>query len=288
MSKIWLITGANSGLGLALAKYVLAKGCKVVVTARDTAKLPSSLSAAKAIALDLNWPDERIKAAGVEAWKAYGHIDVVANNAGYSLTGPVEILRADDIQAQFKSNVFGQLSLIQALIPLMRERGSGIFYNFSSIAGFAGNSPFGAYNASKAALEAFTEALTKEIVPFGLRAYIVEPGFFPTNFLTMAKSTENEAFKTLYPQFEGITEKYHAIHVKDGQVGDVDKLSARLYEVSEKPLAEGWTRIPLGPDCGQRLLAKLDVIRENVEGTKEIWSSTDLSPEEVKARYGSA
>ncbi|KZV86825.1 NAD(P)-binding protein [Exidia glandulosa HHB12029] len=287
-SKIWLVTGANSGIGLALATYLLAQGCKVVATARNVEKLPSELREAKAVALDLSWSDERIKAAGVEAWDAYGHIDVVANNAGQGLHGPVELLRVADVVKLFQSNVFGQLSLIQALIPLMREHGSGTFFNFSSIAGIDGPVSFSAYNASKAAFESFTEALAKEIAPFGLRAYIVEPGFFPTNWFTSTEGTEDPTVKQLYPQAVGATSRLVAQHVKEGQMGDVEQLAARLYEVSEKPLKEEWIRIPLGPDCGEGILAKVELVRENVEGTREIWSSTDLSPEEVKARYGTA
>ncbi|KAH7101106.1 NAD(P)-binding protein [Auriculariales sp. MPI-PUGE-AT-0066] len=291
MTATWLITGANSGLGLALAKYVLAQGAKVIATARDVSRLPQELSAATPLALNLDWSDEKIKSTILDAWKTHGPFDVVANNAGYSLTGPVEVLSANDIEAQFKTNLFSQISVIQALIPVMRERKSGTFFNFSSVAGMAGNPPFSAYNASKAALEAFTEALAKEVAPFGLRAYIVEPGFFPTSFLATAHSTTNhEATDRLYPQFTGITQRYHDIRVKDGQVGDVDKLAKVVFDVGSQPslLKEGWVRLPVGPDSGKRILAKLESIQENVEGTRALWESTDLSLEEVKKRWGSA
>ncbi|EJD35972.1 NAD(P)-binding protein [Auricularia subglabra TFB-10046 SS5] len=279
-SKVWLISGANSGLGLALAKYVHEQGHKVIATARSLSKLPAELNngkTTKGLELDLDWPDARIQDAGRAAWRLFGHIDVVANNAGYSLTGPVETLKADDVLAQFRGNVFGHLSLIQGLLPLLRERNSGTIFNLSSIAGVAGNPPFGAYNASKAALEALTEALAKEVAPFGIRAYIVEPGYFPTNFLSTAVATEDltEEQRTLYPQYAGIAKTYAS---RATTIGDPRKLAARLIEIVETPLRDEWVRIPLGGDCGKRFLAKLELVRENVEGTRALWESTNVRP----------
>lgn len=285
-SKVWLITGANSGLGLAIAEYVLGKGHQVIVSARDITKLPASLKTASVLPLDLNWPDSRIKEAATTAWGIHGHVDVLVNNAGYCLTGPVETLTADDIQSQFKTNVFGPISLIQAFIPLMREVHSGWILNFTSIAGFDGFPPFDAYNASKAALDAFTDSLAQEVSKFGITVHSVSPGYFPTNLLANASNTFS-ASSTLYSEYDGMTKLYHEKQVQIGQLGDAEKLSARLFEIvtGEVKLDQSWTRIPLGSDCGTRMLKKLGQLRENVEGTEKIWNSTDMDLEMVKERF---
>ncbi|KAK0484731.1 hypothetical protein IW261DRAFT_1458374 [Armillaria novae-zelandiae] len=286
-SKVWLITGANSGLGLAIAEYVLGKGHQVIACARDTTKLPASLKTASVLPLDLNWPDSRIKEAATTAWAIYGRVDVLVNNAGYCLTGPVETLLADDIQSQFKTNVFGPISLIQAFIPLMREVHSGWILNFSSIAGFDGYPPFDAYNASKAALDGFTDSLAQEVSKFGITVRSVAPGYFPTNLLTNAFSTSSPALSTMYPEYDVLTKVYHEKYVQDGQVGDPEKLSVRLFEIvtGEVKLDQSWTRIPLGSDCGTRMLKKLGQLRENVEGTETIWNSTDMDLKKVKEQF---
>ncbi|KAL1750180.1 hypothetical protein FB107DRAFT_224330 [Schizophyllum commune] len=289
-SKVWLITGANSGLGLAIAKYVSSQGQQVIACARDTSRIPQSLaSATTTYQLDLNWPAAKIKAAVADAEKLHGRIDILLNNAGYCVTGPVEELDPKDIEAQFRTNVFGQISAIQGVLPTMKRQKSGHILNISSIAGFAGGPPFAAYNASKAALDAFTEALATEVAKFGITAITVAPGYFPTNFLTTASLTEKLPDKTEYPEYAGVTAKYAEVHRRDKQVGDASLAAARLFEivngtgsVTWKP---EWRRLPLGPDSGKRTLAKLEQIRQNVEGLVPVWSSTDMASDQIEAFY---
>ncbi|KAH8827872.1 NAD-P-binding protein [Flagelloscypha sp. PMI_526] len=239
----WVITGANSGLGLALAQYVLSRGDKVIAAVRDVSKVPQSLSTALAVKLDVSATHAEIADSVQEILRQHGKIDVLVNNAGYCLTGPVEELHPSSIQAQFQTNVFGAISMIQALLPSFREQKSGWILNFSSIAGFAGGPGFGAYNASKAALE-------------------VEPGFFPTNFLSTATANkvpdaEVTGHYTDHSQGYRASERYHGIHLDDGQVGDPAILAQRVFEVvhREGPARElfsgekRWTRIPIGVDC---------------------------------------
>lgn len=145
----------------------------MIACARDPSRIPQSLaSATTTYQLDLNWPAAKIKAAVADAEKLHGRIDVLLNNAGYCVTGPVEELESvaslpfkktanadalacspNDIEAQFRTNVFGQISAIQGVLPTMKRQKSGHILNISSIAGFAGGPPFAAYNASKAALD---------------------------------------------------------------------------------------------------------------------------------------
>ncbi|KAL1747002.1 hypothetical protein HDZ31DRAFT_80820 [Schizophyllum fasciatum] len=288
--KVWMITGANSGLGLAISRYVSSHGQKVIACARDTSRIPQSLAAAVTpYALDLNWPASQIKAAVAEAEKLHGRIDVLVNNAGYCVTGAVEELDPDDIEAQFRTNVFGQISAIQGVLPTMKRQKAGHIINISSIAGFAGGPPFGAYNASKAALDAFTESLATEVAKFGITAITVSPGYFPTNFLATASLTDKLPEDTQYPEYAGATAQYTENHRRSRQVGDASLAAARLFEIVNGSGAvkwqPEWRRLPLGPDSGKRTLAKLEQIRQNVESLEPVWSSTDMTDEHIDAFY---
>ncbi|KAJ7656653.1 NAD-P-binding protein [Mycena rosella] len=289
-SRIWLITGANSGLGLSLAQYVLSQGDKVIAAVRKVSSIPDSISAAKPLVLDLNATDSEIKRAGAEALKIYGRIDVLVNNAGYCLTGYTEELDDADIKSEFQTNFFGAISLTQSLLPAFREQKSGHILNLSSIAAMAGGAPFSMYNASKAALEAATETLSVELAPFNIRVLLIVPGYFPTNFLATAgaNGVRPERATGAYPDISAVPAAYAARHIDLKQVGDLNKAVARMFEVvSGTGEAKGFVeagrrefvRVLLGPDCGTRLRAKLQLLSENVEAAKPIWSSTDMDEE---------
>ncbi|KAJ7475405.1 NAD-P-binding protein [Mycena galericulata] len=292
--RIWLITGANSGFGLSLAQYVLSQGDEVIAAVRKLASIPESIKAAKPVALDLNASDSEIKRAGAEALKIYGRIDVLVNNAGYSLTGYTEEIDDADIKNEFQTNFFGAISLTQSLLPAFRQQKSGHILNLSSVAALAGGSPFSMYNASKAALEAATETLSVELAPFNIRVLIIEPGYFPTNFLATAgaNGVRPERVTGAYPDSSQVPVRYAERHLAAKQVGDLSKAAARLFEVVTgtglaKAFVDGgrrdFVRVLLGPDCGTRIRAKLQLISENVEATEAIWSSTDMDEEKFKA-----
>ncbi|KAJ7162101.1 NAD-P-binding protein [Mycena filopes] len=288
--RTWLITGANSGLGLALAEYVLEQGDQVIAAVRRPSAIPDSIKAAKPLLLDLNASDAEIKRAGAEALGIYGQIDVLVNNAGYCLTGYTEELDDADIKTEFQANFFGAVSLTQALLPAFRAQKSGHILNLSSVAALAGGAPFAMYNASKAALDAMTEALSVELAPFNIRVLIIEPGYFPTNFLATAgaNGVRPERVTGAYPDTAEVPTQYAARHLQSRQVGDLGKAAARLFEVvsgtgAAKEFVEGgrreFVRVLLGPDCGNRMRAKLGLMVENVEATQAIWSSTDMDEE---------
>ncbi|KAH9956239.1 NAD-P-binding protein [Lactifluus volemus] len=292
-SKVWLITGANSGLGLAIAQSVLSKGDKVIAAARDAAKIPPSLSGAKAYTLDPSAPEADIKHAAKEALKIYGRIDVLVNNAGYGQPGVVEDLRSEDIHAQFQTNVFGPIAIIQALLPSFRAQGYGHILNISSIAGFVSWASVGAYSSSKAALDSFSETLAQEVAPFGVRVHIISPGFFPTNFLAVVKANQgpqdtNGAY-TMPEQGEGVVSS----RIASRRVGDPMKLGERLYEiVYGTGIAQGlmdnkdWVRVPLGPDSGASMREKVAAISASVEAYEPIWNSTDMDDARLKEQFG--
>ncbi|VDB87492.1 unnamed protein product [Peniophora sp. CBMAI 1063] len=288
-ARVWLITGANSGIGLRLALHALSNGDKVIAAARNVSKLPASLAQATALALDPGSSRRDIKTAVASALSIHPRIDVLVNMAGYGLSSPVEYLDENELKDQFNVNVFGPISIIQEILPTMRAQKSGHILNVSSIAGFAGSPPFGAYNASKAALDAFTETLDREVEPFGIRALSIVPGYFPTNFLSTALATykqERVGEYTLPQQGYGAFEKYHQAHMDQGQIGDATKAAARIYEIVVLGPGKGakreWVRVPLGPDCASRMKAKITVLRESVDAYEPIWSSTDVEKERLQ------
>ncbi|KZV74925.1 NAD(P)-binding protein [Peniophora sp. CONT] len=295
-ARVWLITGANSGIGLRLALHALAKGDKVIAAARDVAKLPSSLAQASPLALDPGSSSSDIKATVATAVSIHQRIDVLVNMAGYGLSSPVEYLDEKELKNQFDVNVFGPISIIQFLLPTMRAQKSGHILNVSSIAGFAGSPPFAAYNASKAALDAFTETLDREVEPFNIRALSIVPGYFPTNFLSTALATRKEDHVgeyTLPQQGYGVFDKVHQIHLDQEQIGDAAKAAARIWEivagegyasglVPEQGAKREWVRVPLGPDCAARMRTKIKVLQESVDAYEPIWSSTDVEKERLQ------
>lgn len=176
MSTI-LITGASSGFGLESAKLFAAKGHNVVATMRNTAAVPEldGLPNVLVTRLDVQDP-ESIQEALETAINRFGHIDAVVNNAGFSLWGVFESLPRKKIQEQFDVNVFGVMEVTRAVLPHFRARRKGVIVNVSSGAGVFGLPMISAYNASKFALEGFSESLSYELLSQGIVVKIVEPG----------------------------------------------------------------------------------------------------------------
>ena len=166
-----LITGAGRAIGAATARVLTDKGCDVVATARDVTLLEDVPAAAR---LQLDVTDEESVRA---CMAAAGEIDVVVNNAAIAEAGPLETYPLDRMRAAFETNVIGALRVVQAVVPSMRERGSGAIVNISSVQGRVGSPLEGGYCATKFALEALSETLHYELAHFGIRVVIIEPGF---------------------------------------------------------------------------------------------------------------
>jgi NAD(P)-dependent dehydrogenase (short-subunit alcohol dehydrogenase family) len=181
-----LVTGANSGFGLLIAEKFAKAGHHVFATLRDPAKGAAleGLSA-QGLPISVHQLDVTQPAsvdAAVAAARAAHPIDVLVNNAGFEVSGPVEHLSDAMMLRQFDTNVAGVVRMVRAVAPAMRERGMGTIVNISSVAGHVAAPFTGAYSASKHAVEALSEALWFELRPFGVRVVIVEPGGFQTNF----------------------------------------------------------------------------------------------------------
>lgn len=181
----WLITGCSSGLGRAFAEAVLAHGHNVIATARHTEKIQDLADAHpdQALALALDVTDQAQVAETVRAAEArFGGIDVLVNNAGYGYRAAIEEGDHDHLMTLFATNFFGPVAMIQAVLPGMRARHRGTIVNISSIGARISPPGSGYYAATKAALEAMTASLRKEVEPLGITAFSVEPGAFRTDF----------------------------------------------------------------------------------------------------------
>jgi NAD(P)-dependent dehydrogenase (short-subunit alcohol dehydrogenase family) len=182
---VWFITGCSTGFGRELAALVLARGWRVVVTARDAARVADLATGQedRALAVSLDVTDAAAIAAAVAAAEAkFGRVDVLVNNAGYGYQASIEEGDDAEIRAQFDANVFGLFAMTRAVLPGMRARRQGAIVNVTSVAGLVGFPSSGYYAASKHAVEGFSDALAAEVAPLGLSVTCVEPGPFRTDW----------------------------------------------------------------------------------------------------------
>ena len=198
MSKVIFITGASSGIGKAIGEFLHAKGYTVYGTSRNPERVVGSVF--PLIALDVR-NAESIKAAVAEVIAKAGTIDVLVNNAGVGITGPLEEIPAEEIKNNFETNLFGPIEVMKAVLPQMRSQKSGLIINVTSIAGYMGLPYRSIYSASKGALELITEALRMEVKAFGITISNVAPGDFATNIAAgryHAPLVKGSAYETTY------------------------------------------------------------------------------------------
>lgn len=184
MSKVWFITGTSKGFGREFARAALGRGDKVAATARNTDTLAELVAqyGDAVLPLPLDVTDRDAVIAAVQATREhFGKIDVVINNAGYGLFGTVEEITEQQLRDQLETNLFGVLHVTQAVLPILREQGSGHIIQISTVGGVAAFPNLGGYHASKWALEGLTESLAQEISGFGIKVTLVEPGAFGTD-----------------------------------------------------------------------------------------------------------
>ena len=185
MKKTWFITGASRGFGRIWTEAALTRGDQVAVTARHVAGVADLKErfgdAVLTLALDVT-DAEQVRQTVAQAHAHFGRLDVVVNNAGYSLVGTVEEASEADVHAEFDTNYFGTLRVIQAALPLLRQQGSGHIVGVSSTLGHVAMPLIGMYCATKWAFEALHESLAQEVKPFGIKVTLIEPGAYATEF----------------------------------------------------------------------------------------------------------
>ena len=268
-SKIWPITGVSSGLGRALAEAVIARGDTVVGTFRDPVQANQFTHqhqpAALGVVLDVtDAPGAEKLFRRIEA--QFGRLDVLVNNAGYGLAGAVEETSEAEARAIFEANMFGPLRLTQLALPLMRAQGSGQLVQISSHGGIKAFAGFGLYNASKFALEGFSEALAQEVAPLGIRVSLVQPGPFRTGF---AGSSFRLA-ATQLPAYEGTAgtfrQRMAAGHGQ--QEGDPAKAAQAIINLvySDNPPL----RLPLGKVPLITIQAKIDAVQADLNAGRAV------------------
>lgn len=238
--KTWLITGASTGLGRGLAEAVLRHGDQAAVTARDPRKLDDLKEQygkrVLPISLEVTDPEQR-KAAVQKTVDAFGRIDVLVNNAGRGHFGAVEDSPEEDVRLLFETNFFGPAGMIRAALPYMRQQGSGMIVNTSSMGVmFEGATGNGYYVASKAAVEMLSEVLRNEVKPLGIDVMILEPGSFRTEFRVSAIQGELSKIPD-YQKTAAAFQKYLSAHQHD-QKGDPAKAGEAIYDAvtgTDKP-----------------------------------------------------
>jgi NAD(P)-dependent dehydrogenase (short-subunit alcohol dehydrogenase family) len=255
-NRVWLITGCSSGFGQAFAQAVIVHGDQLVATARNVEQIATLESAhpdqVRVLALDVT-NIQQAQAASTATLDAFGHIDVLVNNAGYGLFGTFEELSDEQIHQQMEANLFGAMNVTRAVLPAMRAQGSGHLVQMSSLGGQVGFPRSAAYAASKFALEGWSEALSKELAPFGIKVTIVEPGGFRTEWA--GRSIVKPDLPSTYDA--AMTEQHASMErANERQPGDPARAAQALIAVVESkhpPL-----RLPLGTDA-------VTVIRQHLQ-----------------------
>lgn len=219
----------------------------------------------------------------------------------YLLDSPSELL------AEFQTNFFGPIYLIQSLLPSLRARRSGTIINVSSVASFDGTAGYSAYSSSKAAINAMSDILRQELAPFNVRVLTLVPGYFHTSFMTNAAalgestraaastSTDSSTGKPpvtgVYPNVYGLAHKIPTMRLKIRRIGDASKAAERMYEIvtgtglvqamENKPDGP-WHMVLLGQDAGERVKKQLMGWKQCIDQTEEFWNSTEVEPEKME------
>ena len=227
MSKVVLITGGSSGIGKTVGMYLMEKGFIVYGSSRKPENIVSSPF--PLVAIDVRVTQTIVNAVH-EICEKEGRIDVLINNAGVGITGPIEEIPLEEIQNNFHTNVFGPIETMKAVLPQMRKQKSGLIINVTSIAGYMGLPYRGIYSASKGALELITESIRMEVKPFNIKVTNVAPGDFATDIAARrfhAPILENSPYKEIYGQQLATIDS----HVNDG--GDPIEMALAIEKIIE-------------------------------------------------------
>ncbi|HEY4651857.1 MAG TPA: oxidoreductase [Pontibacter sp.] len=275
-NKVWFITGVSGGFGRVLAEQAAQRGDKVIGTVRQQQQLEAfnAISPGNTFAylMDVTNADG-VYATIAAAIQHLGRIDVLVNNAGYGFLGATEEATMADFREAMETNFFGALQVTRAVLPYMRQQGSGHIVQMSSAAGFRSTQGFGVYNASKFALEGMSEALALEVKPLGIHVTIVEPGPFRTNF---AGSSIKSA-KLEMPEYEQTARVFkNTIQGYAGQQeGDPEKAAQVILQVVDA--ANPPLRLPLGSTAIMAVRKKLEQVEHDIQAWETIAANTSFT-----------
>jgi len=268
-APVWLITGCSTGFGRELSRAVLARGYRAVITARNPKSIEDLVAGregqAMALELDVTDPAE-VEAAVRQAETAFGRIDVLVNNAGIGYFGAIEESDEAEVRRMFEINVFGLARMTRAVLPGMRKRRRGHIVNIASIGGIRAFPAVGFYNATKFAVVGFSEALSLETAPLGIKVTIVEPSGFRTDW---AGRSANEAPGRIADYAETAGKNWDSIRGYSGkQPGDPVKAAEAIIKAVESP--EPPLHLLLGKAALKGARWKLDLMKKDFDA----WAPT--------------
>ena len=273
--KVWFVTGASKGLGLSLVKRLLSEGYKVAATSRTVESLEKEVGiSVNFLPLEVNITNEKSVSKGIaKTLETFGTIDVVVNNAGYGQLGTLEELSDKEARQNFDTNVFGLLNVMRKVMPHLRNKKSGHIINISSIAGFMGAFPgWGIYNATKFAVAGLTEAFSAEATSLGVKATIVYPGYFKTNFLLKGSLRLAENPIAEYKEARNL-EEVHDTQIIGNQPGDPEKAALAFIQLAESknpPL-----HFFMGSDAFGMANNKIGILQSDLSDKEALSKSTD-------------
>tara|TARA_R110002049_G_scaffold12292_1_gene55159 strand:- start:1235 stop:2080 length:846 start_codon:yes stop_codon:yes gene_type:complete len=276
--KVWFITGASKGLGLILAKKLLLQGFSVAATSRNKKSLIKEIGEENEtflpIEMDLT-KNQNVKKAIDTIISHFGRIDVLVNNAGYSQIGTLEELSAEEVENNFKVNVFGPLNVIRNAAQYLRKQKSGHIFNIASIGGYTANfAGFGIYCSTKFAVAGFTEALAEEMKSFRIHTTLVYPGYFRTNFLSKGSiQTPTNPIKDYKAARE--MEQAHLNEIDGNQPNDPEKAADALITLSKQknpPL-----HFFMGEDAYHHAKLKIKTVKKALKENQVLGTSTGFN-----------
>jgi NAD(P)-dependent dehydrogenase (short-subunit alcohol dehydrogenase family) len=270
-SDVWFITGCSTGFGRELAKLVLDRGYRAVVTARDPHKIQDLIAGheGRALALKLDVTNAgEVAEAAKKAETTFGSIDVLVNNAGFGYVGAVEESEEDEVRAMVETNFFGLTRMIHVVLPGMRRRRRGSIVNISSIGGLVGFPGVGYYNATKFAVEGLSEALAKEVAPLGIKVLVVEPGPFRTDWAGRSLKRSPQQIQEYAETAGAFRERITGGSGK--QVGDPVRASEAILKAVESDDAP--LHLVLGRIALDTARSKIELLRRELDA----WEETSL------------
>lgn len=274
--KVWLVTGASKGLGLAVVKAALQHGHRVAATTRDVEKLTAEVNAPadRFLAINVVLTDEASICQGVQTVvERFGQIDVLVNNAGYALLGALEELSDAEVRANFDINVFGVLNMLRGVLPVMRSQRRGHVINIASISGSVGGASTSVYSASKAAVILLSESLAGEVEDLGIRVTAICPGGFRTDFLD--KSSSRQAAQPIpdYRMVHQVVAQYGQLNKNQG--GDPSKAAEVMIQLAAMDAPPA--RLYLGSDALRGIQYKLQDVAKVVAQYQSLSQSTHFA-----------